>query len=222
MGENTRGAVYHDYVLCKERNGGKIHEVTLHEMIHIGPEKFYAYRDQQLEASYAKGHIIQIEGVKLPVGSSRSLSSVYQSFAELSGLTMQKKPNVPYVVADVEYEKLRWKDRMAFDMLSVLIKFASKSMANVMESERADELKNMLYDHVVHTDVNHEKSGILKVFSPTLLDTRNKHAVDIAVNTHENISMLWGKAHAKGIIELLEHQGYRLASKSSVFMADFV
>lgn len=171
--------------------------IRVYEMVHIGPSEFYEKRQAAWERDYRRGWDIHCEGMR---GAPFSLQDVYAKIAHHLGFVSQPKPNVPHKVHDLTYQDFgilsRLKVRGLYYVLNLFGKLICMGDPKTMKDQFMKTMES--------GDGPDDRFRFL-------LDKRNKHAVQAALATPRNVSMIWGAMHAPGIITLLLAEGYHLA-----------
>lgn len=175
--------------------------VKIYEMVHIAPQEFYDMRDKQFSEDVDNGYALQIEGMQIGE-RARPLHDSYRKIAKKIGYVMQSKPKISFTVSDVHLHNLSFieKEKLFFmiKIVSALFSFADRNVSDVKMREVIDSL--------IEEPIPKSKLSFLT--DELLLNKRNKIAVKAAINTPGNISMVWGKAHAEGLIHLFKVNGF--------------
>lgn len=172
--------------------------IRLYSMIHIAPAEFFEARQAAWERDYRRGWVIQIEGMR---GMPFDLKEVYAEVAEVLGCVVQPRPRVPFEVHDLTYQDFTFKDRFKMRSLHAVL----KTFARIIKLADPEQMQETFFSK------SHEPTDQIEGKLRFLLDRRNQRAVDGALGTPRNVSMVWGVAHVPGIISLLQEQGYTLA-----------
>ena len=210
----------------------KGHRIVLQEMIHIAPQSFYDHRKKQWEQYDKDNYTILIEGVQNTPEELKKLNSLYEKMAQFLNFYLQPKPE-KYTPGDVDYntipEKYKKtlhniikeldieKNNKEIDRISYKIKkleqsrkysfidkgiywLFMKSIDNIKTKIVSSNPESIIYKH----------SKFMKKYNDFMVNYRNEHAINLAVNNDNNVVLPWGKAHIKGMIDLLIENGYWL------------
>lgn len=203
---------------------GKV--IKIHEMIHIAPESFYEQKNEEISRDHKKGMVIHQEGVRLQEQVNQEFGSGYKKLAELLGMTHQSRPVVPHQIKDVSWENLSpfelKKFRVVAKVAALGIGLITSRIENAPEESRADVV-DAVKDSFLSVlssranTVGPEKGttkhkGLVGLVSGMLIDKRNDVAAAEALSTPESVSLVWGKAHAPGLIDTFIRSGYTLVT----------
>lgn len=210
----------------------KGHKIVLQEMIHIAPQSFYDHRKQQWEQYSNDNYSILIEGVQNTPEELKQLNSLYKNMAYLLGFQLQPKPE-KYTPGDIDYNNAP--DNYKKDLHNIIkdleIEKNNKEIKRI--KTRIDKLKesskysfidksaywlltkslNKLKRKVVSTNPEgliQKHSNFMKKYNDFMVHYRNNHAINLAMNNDNNVVLPWGKAHVKGMIQLLVENDYWL------------
>lgn len=208
--------MYQKHVLTDGRK--RIH---LYEVTHVGEGSFYKRLSQNLSDDFDAGFTIHQEGVVMPKNLSAKMRKAYTRIANCLGASMQERPKVDHKIVDLTHKDMPRKAKRQFKWFLRLISLSSWVLLFLFQI-KPNEIKKMqtnLRDPVSDED-DKKFNQLLNEFAPELqkflLDDRNAHAVLEAVNEDSDVSMVWGRAHAPGMITLLAQHGFTLEDSSVV------
>lgn len=209
----------------RQQSTGKV--IKIHEMIHVAPESFYAKKSEEIADDYADGMVIHQEGVKLREQVTQEFGSGYKKLAEQLGMKHQSLPTVPHQIRDVSWENLStfelYKMKAVAHVAALGIGLITTRIENAPDQESREHLVNEVKDTLLRTlsaaanTVDIEKGttnhkGLIGLMSGLLIHKRNDVAAASALSTPEDVSMVWGKAHAPGLIDTFIRSGYTLVT----------
>lgn len=206
--------MYQKHILTDGRR--KIH---LYEVSHVGEGAFYNRLNQNLSDDFDSGFTIHQEGVDMPKHLSAKMRKAYTRIANCLDASMQERPKVNHKIVDLTHKDMPRKAKRQFKWLLRLLTLGSWAMVFLAQVE-PDEIKKL--QSMLRNPDNEEKkfNQSMGEFAPELLkfmiDDRNNHAVLEAINEDTDVSMVWGKAHAPGMITLLAQHGFTLEDSSVV------
>lgn len=210
----------------------KGHRIVLQEMIHIAPQSFYDHRKKQWEQYDKDNYTILIEGVQNTPEELKQLNSLYEKMAHFLGFTMQPKPE-KYIPGDIDYNNIPEEyKKMLHNIIKELdidknikeINRIDTKIKKLSQSRKYSFIDKMIYNlimkafnkskkKIVSTDpenIIYKYSKFMKKYNDFMVNYRNNHAINLAINNDNNIVLPWGKAHISGMIELLIKNGYWL------------
>lgn len=210
----------------------KGHRIILQEMIHIAPQSFYDHRKKQWEQYSQDDYVFLIEGVQNTPEELKNLNSLYETMASFFGFTMQPKPE-EYVPGDIDYNNIPEEyKKMLHNIIKELdidknikdINRIDTKIKKLSQSKKYSFIDKMIYNlimkafkkskkKIVSTDpdsIIHKYSKFMKKYNDFMVNYRNNHAINLAINNDNNVVLPWGKAHIKGMIDLLIKNGYWL------------
>lgn len=210
----------------------KGHRIVLQEMIHIAPQSFYDHRKKQWEQYDKDNYTILIEGVQNTPEEFKQLNELYKKMALFLGFTLQPKPE-KYTPGDIDYNTIPEDYKKTFhnlmkdlniDKSKKDIEKFTKIYNNLSQSKKysfTDKIFYWVFTKFINKnrkriiESNPEKliykySKFIKNYNDFMVRYRNEHAVNIAVDNDNNVVLPWGKAHIKGMIDLLIKNGYWL------------
>ncbi|MCX6714237.1 MAG: hypothetical protein NTX72_00280 [Candidatus Uhrbacteria bacterium] len=224
-------------------------QAILQGMIHVGPQKLYDTVQKDMDQAAQSGYQVVFEGVRksLPgkiVFSSNAkkiklfletLFKLYPVLASTFGVSTQKiKYPKRAINADTDLDDVvKRLDRNKFrcNFLLFIIQIFFK-----MESERTEEEKKKDAKDW-KTEMNRsDKSLTSKFFAwlffrkamPIILDYRNEVAVrkmrsyDQFTKSTRNYFILYGDRHVKGLVRLLQKEGWVVAKTTYTDLAEFI
>lgn len=172
---------------------------------HVAPQEEFDALALSVGHDYSHlRHSIHLEGVKMPDKYAKGLTKMYSNLADIIGQKLQPKPSVPYTVYDATYGDLPLSSKLT---LRVLLSVVS-AVGTLMDNPKHRDSLREGFQKAMETPTNPKMP---KIFQKVLLDDRNKIAVKHALKDPKNVTLIWGMAHAPGIIELLEKEGYTLS-----------
>lgn len=206
--------MYQKHVLTDGRK--RIH---LYEVTHVGEGSFYKRLYQNLSDDFASGFIIHQEGVVMPKHLSAKMRKAYTRIANCLEASMQERPKVDHKIVDLTHKDMPRKAKRQFKWLLRLLSLASWALFLLSQVDPSEtkkmktKLENPVEDDKKFNQLMSEVAPELLKF---MMDDRNTHAVLEAVNEDSDVSMVWGKAHAKGMITLFAQNGFTLEDSSVV------
>lgn len=206
--------MYQKHVLTDGRK--RIH---LYEVSHVGEGSFYKRLSQNLSDDFASGFTIHQEGVVMPKHLSAKMRKSYTRIANCLEASMQERPKVDHKIVDLTHKDMPRKAKRQFKWLLRLLSLTSWALFLLSQVEPSEikkmktKLENPIEDDKKFNQLMSEVAPELLKF---MMDDRNTHAVLEAVNEDSDVSMVWGKAHAKGMITLFAQNGFTLEDSSVV------
>lgn len=194
-------------------NGTK--SIVIYEMIHLAPVAFYEHLQAWWKRDHSNGMVIHLEGVTGMGEVGERYRDTTIKLAHILGFVTQPKPEVPWERKDITFTDLTPRQQRK---IKFLLTYFNKTInylidAGTAKEVFADMIKNIWAEPNVFQRII--RAVLLSPFNDALLDVRNKVAVMHALDTDKNVSMVWGKLHAPGVIRLLEDQGYELVESVS-------
>ena len=184
------------------------HTIKFYEMVHIAPQSFYDFRNEELKKDIADGFVVHHEGVKNVPEMDGNLMEGYQMIAQALGWEAQKKPDYPFKQVDIAWEEMSFIPRQIVLKLSGFTHWLGKKLMEAREEEDLkliDEIKASLL-----AGEGKKPTFASKLIGSFLLTKRNKIAIEGALSASDNVSLVWGAAHAPGIIKGFSEAGYEL------------
>lgn len=189
-----------------EHESGK--RIKIYEMTHVAPLSFYDKCQCAWARDAKEGYEIHIEGVR---GAPSYLQQAYCGMAKMlgKGWGTQPKPRVSWVNYDLALSEMPWHSRMFIKTFSPLMNMVVDQLASASEDKkkafREKGRKALLTSNDSEQSFGQRLLGVLLGNN-----RRNHYAIKHALATANDVSLVWGAAHAKGMIKLLEKQGYSL------------
>ncbi len=210
----------------------KGHRIVLQEMIHIAPQSFYDHRKKQWEQYDKDNYTILIEGVQNTPEELKQLNSLYEKMAHFLGFTMQPKPE-KYIPGDIDYNNIPEEyKKMLHNIIKDLdidknvkeINRIDNKIKKLSQSRKYSFIDKSMYwllmkafykskKKIVSTNpenIIYKYSKFMKKYNDFMVNYRNEQAINLAINNDNNVVLPWGKAHIKGMIDLLIKNGYWL------------
>lgn len=195
--------------------------IHLYEVSHVGEGSFYKRLYQNLSDDFDSGFTIHQEGVDMPKHLSAKMRKAYTRIANCLEASMQERPKVAHKIVDLTHKDMPRKAKRQFKWLLRLLTLGSWALLILSQAE-PNEIKKMqakLRNPVPDED-DRQFNKLMREFAPELrkfmVDDRNDHAVLEAINEDTDVSMVWGKAHAPGMITLFAQHGFTLEGSSVV------
>lgn len=204
-----------------QEHTGKI--IKIHEMSHVAPASFYEKKNREIKEDYDAGMEIHQEGVNMKRSAQKPrrtpLGDSYKKVAELLGMTAQAAPAVPHKVNDISDQTMSRAEKVQMKAFLGVAETLSDKLARAIENQQDREKiieKVQITVLMQHFDMMAGKgfpnTVLFKLFDALVLNRRNEHAAAAALSTPKDVSLVWGKAHAPGLIDLFERSGYVLTS----------
>lgn len=180
--------------------------VKIYEMQHIAPASFYDLCQVSWARDVDNGYALHLEGV---AGTNDlGLDRVYKDLAEMigNGWETQEKPAVSYERHDMDFAQMPWYSRLMLRAYVGISKFFLRKL------QASPQAKEKIRESARKDSSGPYKASSLSRFINLALATskRNRYAIDQALATPRSVALIWGAAHANGMIKLLEKQGYAL------------
>lgn len=200
---------YKTYTMINQNNK----TIKIHEMIHIAPKEFFEKKQRDFDNDLAYGFVLHHEGIQNVPKKDNDLSLMesYRKIAQALKFTVQEKPTQNVEYYDISWNDMNIAERTLIRSIEKIVKFAAKQLEkNVTKhNELAEELRHSILTMKNNLD-NNNTSLLQKAFSGFIVTKRNKIAVEHALSESKDVSLIWGAAHAPGIIQLLKKSGYAL------------
>ncbi len=219
-------------VLTREGHQEGHQKVILQGMIHIAPDKLYEVL--QRDVDWAKNHNYQVffEGVKKDPLKEASTSNecnikkfflllldLYPVFATGLGISLQKEKIVypkDAVNADITFAVFTRKlDENGFRCNLLLWLFTMIGEKELKQTVKEELVKSGGLNALMNSSERWSFSKFLSWFmfrkaTPVILDYRNEVAVEKvrAYSNGRNIFIHYGEKHIKGLVDLLEQEGW--------------
>lgn len=185
-------------------NSGRI--VKIYEMIHIAPAEFYAARNAELAVDHKNGFVIHHEGIQGNLG--KGMKDSYSTIAECLGWDFQKRPEpTPIEVIDVNLKDLNFFERQVFSSTIRTISFILGKVAKSLKEGPFSSSVETFRERFLTLDANTKMPLGLNTI---LLDKRNRIALKAVLKERKNVSLVWGKAHRRGLEAGLFQAGFQL------------
>lgn len=87
----------------------------------------------------------------------------------------------------------------------------------MLNTEDREDLAEEIRESLQGQDVDlSTTSRIAPELFQFIIGDRNKYAIAEATKIEGDVSLVWGKAHAEGMIKLLQDQGFKLKSSEKI------
>lgn len=195
--------------------------IHLYEVSHVGEGAFYKRLYQNLSDDFDSGFTIHQEGVDMPKHLSAKMRKAYTRIANCLEASMQERPKVAHKIVDLTHKDMPRKAKRQFKWLLRFLTLGSWALLFLSQVEPAEikKMQTKLRNPVPDED-DKQFNKLMREFAPELrkfmVDDRNGHAVLEAINEDTDVSMVWGKAHAPGMITLFAQHGFTLEDSSVV------
>ena len=181
--------------------------VKIYEMQHIAPASFYDLCQNSWARDVRNDYLLHVEGVS---GTEElGLDRVYKELAELigRGWEAQEKPNVSYERHDMNFNQIPWYSRLTLKTYVTITRFFLRKLR-----ESSPQTREKIHESAKKSSSEpYRVTGYARFINLALATTkRNRYAIEQVLATDRNVALIWGAAHAQGMIKLLQKQGYSL------------